>query len=237
MVGLRVADFSIDAWRDGWVGFARKKSFYDSSATGELEGFAIGSSEGAVRFKVYDKVLQSAQIGALGFWRSVWGVEADTFPAVARFEWSIKAYAANFTTMGYLADFTFEGFLDVLNYVSLHWGRLCVPNLDDSNPSRWELSALWSEVRRLIDEWSFNYGGCAKREYDFSPDLNPTYLKSAAGWFAGLMARIGVHDGLETPVGVTAALQRLEAAGLSINEKAVEKRELFARLAGVRAHE
>lgn len=53
VVGLRVADLSIDEWRQGWVGFARKKSFYDSSATGQLEGFAIGSSEGVVRFKVY----------------------------------------------------------------------------------------------------------------------------------------------------------------------------------------
>jgi hypothetical protein len=179
----------------------------------------------------------SAQIGALGFWRSVWGVEADEMPEVARFEWSIRAYEANFTKMGYLADFTFEGFLDVLNYVSTHWGRLCVPNCEDSNPSRWELAALWSEVRRLIDDWSFNYDGCAKREYDFSPDLKPTYLKAAAGWVAGLMARIGVHEGLDTPVGVGAALQRLEAEGLSINEKAVEKRALFARLAGMRSHE
>lgn len=232
MIGLAVADFSLDQWRAGWVGYASQKTFHDSADTGKLEGLSIGSSEGAIRFKVYDKVAQSLKIGASQFWRSVWALAADEFPAVARFEWSIKPYGARFVKLRYLADFTFDGFMELINYASLRWGRLCIPSPDDSNQSRWELDPLWAELRRLIDEWRFNFEGCAKRDYHFKPDLNDAYLSTAAGWIGGLMARLGIDQGGERPASVVDALTRLESEGHFLTDKAYKKWAVITKLVG-----
>ena len=87
--------------------------------------------------------------------------------------------------------------MDLLNYVSLRWGRLCIPHPDDKNKARWELAPLWIEIRQMIEEWSFNYEGQAKRSYEFRPDLSEAYLQSASGWIAGLMARLGIENGTD----------------------------------------
>lgn len=54
LVGIDVGSFSFDEWNENWVGRAKKKDFHVSSKTGRLQGLSIRSSEGAVRFKVYD---------------------------------------------------------------------------------------------------------------------------------------------------------------------------------------
>ncbi|MBZ0284286.1 MAG: hypothetical protein K8L97_26340 [Anaerolineae bacterium] len=232
VLGLPVASFSIDEWRNQWVGYAVQKHFHISARTGQLEGLSIGSSEGAVRFKVYDKVAESIGRGTSGFWRSVWGVGEQDEIAVARFEWTIKCYAGRYAGIRYLSQLTFEGFLQLLNYASLHWGRLCIPQAEDSNPSRWPLHPIWEALRELIDDWTFNYKGRAKRDYDFRPDLNEDYLKSVNGWLGGFMARVGIERGLDTPAGLATALQLLESEGHSLNKKAVEKWELLSKMVG-----
>jgi hypothetical protein len=232
IAGLRVDDFSIDEWRRGWVGYAHPRQLHFSPLTRGIEGFAIGSSEGVVRFKVYDKVLQSIQKGISRFWRSVWNVSEETSVDVARFEWSIRVYEARFVGMRYLTDFTFEGFMDLLNYVSLKWGRLCIPEDDDANRSRWEIAPLWAEVRRLITEWTFNYDGVAKREYDFRPDLKTDYIKSFAGWAGGFMARLGIERKANNPSSLDEVVDFLRSEGVSLPEKAKQKWELFTRLLG-----
>lgn len=230
VVGLPVVDISIDEWRRGWVGYAQRKFFYDSSQTGLLEGFAIGSSSGAVRFKVYDKLSQSASVKRLNFWLSVWKLPPDgTLSAVTRFEWSTKPYGARFVRLGYLNEFTPLGFMDLLNYVSLKWGRLCVPSAD-VNRSRWELAPVWLAVREIIEDWTIHYTGVASRAYEFRPDLNKGYLKSASGWVAGLMARVGLENRSQGPVSVADALALLRAEGLSPAHKATHKFAVLSRL-------
>jgi hypothetical protein len=232
VLGLRVADFSIDQWRNGWVGHARQKHFHDSSLTGQLEGLSIGSSEGAIRFKVYDKVAEARTRNTLQFWRSVWGLPEGEETDVARFEWSVRAYKGRFAGLRYLDGITFEGFLGLLNYVSFTWGRLCVPQADDGNKSRWELDPLWQDIRYMIDDWSINYPKFAKREYEYKPDLNQKYLTSMGGWLGGFLARVGIEHGLDTPAGLNTALNLLEERGVSLTEKAVEKWEVFSKLVG-----
>ncbi len=237
VLGLNVADFSIDEWRNNWVGHARQKNFHDSSLTGQLEGFSIGSSEGAIRFKVYDKVAESRAKGTYQFWQSVWGILGDYDTAVARFEWSIRPYSAQFVGMQYLTDLRFEGFVELLNYASLSWGRLCTPDPNDSNKARWELAPIWQVIRRFIEDWSDNYPNFAKREYEYRPDLKPTYLRSLVGWLGGFMARLGVEQKLNSPADVVAALEWLAENGLSIKDSAGEKWEVLSRLAGEAHHE
>ncbi len=227
VLGLRVIDQKIDEWRDQWVGRAQQKHFYDSRS-GKLEGFAVGSSSGAIRFKVYDKVAESKKRGTSRFWRSAWGVSEDEDIAVARFEWTIKAYGGRFKGMRYLSDFSFHGFMDLLNYASLKWGRLCIP--DGGNQTRRDLAPLWIEIRRLIEEWTFNYDGIASRDYDFRPDLKKAYLKSVSGWLAGLMARAGIEQRKDKPITLTEMIKLLRAEGLSPSEKAKRKWDILTKL-------
>lgn len=120
--------------------------------------------------------------------------------------------------------------MDLLNYVSLKWGRLCIPQPDDENKARWELAPLWSEIRHMIEDWSFNYQGQAKRSYDFRPDLAEGYLQSTSGWIAGLMARLGIEKGLDNPASLGEALELLQAHGYSLPQKAQDKWEIWSRL-------
>lgn len=233
LIGLRVSDLSVDEWREQWVGFSKVSGVYFSRKSGELEGLSVGSSTGAVRFKLYDKVAESKVRNTTRFWRSVWGVEDCGEVDVARLEWSVKCYHAKFANMRYLSDFTFEGFLDLLNYVTLKWGKLCVPGADDSNKSRWPLSPLWEKVRALVDDWSFNYEGMAAREYHLKRDIDFDYLQSVAGWLAGLQARVSLEEDRESAMSVTEALNFLEDKGYGAESmfiKANRKLERFKRL-------
>lgn len=85
VVGLRVASLAVDDWRNGWVGYAHKRHFYDSTTSGGLEGLAVGTSTGKVRFKVSDKIAESKISRSSGFWHSVWGLEEHDPIDVARF--------------------------------------------------------------------------------------------------------------------------------------------------------
>lgn len=226
----RQPKLNIDEWRKGWVGYAHKRHFYDSNINGALEGFAVGTSTGTVRFKVYDKIAETKISKSGRFWRSVWGIEENVTPDVARFEWSIRAYSGKFKGVRYLSDLSLESFMDLLNYVSLKWGRLCIPERDDKNKARWKLSPLWLEIRRMIEDWSFGYQGQAKRTYDYRPELSEGYLQSISGWIAGLMARLGIENNEDNPASIADALELLHAHGYSLPQKAQEKWELWSRL-------
>lgn len=232
--GMRVADFPIDDWRQQWVGRTFQRVFHDAATDGKLETISIGTSSGAVRFKVYDKVAEATKNETLGFWQSVWGIDQLTGFDVARFEWTIKPYQAKIVQMQYLDDFTFEGFLGLLNYVSLKWGRLCIPQADERNKQRWELSPFWQEIRAHIDDWSVNYQGSVKRQYNNSPDIKESYLRNLAGSLSGLMAKLGLGVlSAEGPVELDDALGFLHEAGFTkewLKTKAQEKWNIWSRL-------
>ena len=118
--------------------------------------------------------------------------------------------------------------MDLLNYASLKWGRLCVP--DGGNQTRRELAPQWLEIRRLIEEWTFNYEGIASRDYDFRPDLKKSYLKSVSGWLAGLMARAGIEQGKDQPLTLTEMIKLLRAEGVSPSDKAKRKWDILTKL-------
>lgn len=234
LLGLRIADFSIDDWRDQWVGYSKLSNVFFSRRTGVLEGLSVGSSTGAVRFKAYDKVAESLTRQNEAFWRAVWGVEPDAEIDVTRFEWTFKCFQGGFQGMRYLSEMTFEGVLDLLNYATLKWGRLCVPQ-PDTNSARWPLAPLWVELRSLIDAWTWDYDGIAERVYEHSPDITYAYKKNLLGHLAGLQARVSLVKGKEGPVSVKDALGYLEACGdmtaEGMHKKANNKLQVLARLA------
>ncbi|MBN2470230.1 MAG: hypothetical protein JXN59_05840 [Anaerolineae bacterium] len=236
-LGCKVNDFSIDDWWHNWVGRTKLRGVFFEKRSGVLEGLAIGSKAGAIRLEIYDKVLQAKKDKDFDFWRSVWGVEGDEPFEVARFEWSFRPYNAHFKGMRYLDEFTYFDFLELLNYASQKWGRLCVPQEDDSNRSRWVSAPLWEELRAWIEDWSFNYKGMASREYHLAPDLNQDYMRNLAGHVAGLQARVAVKQGRRGPVSTLEALQYLEEQGgygaEALYVKATNKHEKLSRLAGV----
>lgn len=242
VAGLAVADFSVDEWREGWVGRASGKHFYDDSSTGKLSGLAIGSSKGAVRFKVYDKLLESRKTGDLLFWLTVWldsGINFSDFNpiAVARFEWSFKLYEAKFAGIKYLSDYSFDKLKELINYATLDWGRLCIAE-EISNKSRQKTHPLWEQIRHLmIEEWHINLVGRAKRDYHIMPDLNVAYMNSVTGWLAGLMARVGIFTHSEQPASLLDAIRFAEKESKPISQKADEKWEVLTRLKGLGKNE
>jgi hypothetical protein len=235
VLGWDVSRFSLDLWRNNWVGYAKPRHFHFAPRTGQLTGFSVGSYKGNIRFKVYDKVLESEQSGTSRFWRSVWGVGEDDLIDVARCEWSIRCHQARFTNLRYLAEYTFEGFMGLLNYVSLTWGSLRIPQEDNrANKARWPLHPLWVELRSFIDDYSFGYERFVRPAYALDPDINADYLDALAGWLASFQARDGVEKGKDGPSSLAAALSRLVQEGYTIEdimERAWKKWRVFSRLA------
>ncbi|MFN8378114.1 MAG: hypothetical protein U0452_05530 [Anaerolineae bacterium] len=232
VLGLPVASLSMQEWQDGWVGFARKKHFYTSDRSGELEGFSIGSSEGAVRFKVYDKAKEIVKTGKSAFWRSVWGVSESGAIDVARFEWSTRPYAASFANRRYLDELPETAVFDLLTYL-MFWGSLHVPT-DDGNRSRWPLHPLWEALGELVADALAQCSERVVRDYAIKPDLNPAYIRSFAGWLAGFTARVGVAEGLDSASSLSNALDVLADQDISYLQKAAAKWEVLMRLAGGR---
>lgn len=232
VLGAEVAGFSVDDWLGGWVGYASQKRFYVSSR-GRLETISVGSSEGVVRFKVYDKVSEAVSRGTLGFWLSVWGLTGDQLPSVARFEWSVRPYEGAFEGLRYLDDLTFERFCGLLEYVVARWGALRV-SADDVNRSRWPLHGVWSRLVALVHEWMLEPGHRVKRDYVLTFDLSERYLSLLVGVLAGAAVRVGLAGGAggpETLAGVLSAVD--ECIGLhQVDERARKRWVVASRLAG-----
>ena len=233
LIGLDLESLPVDQWHDGWVGASKPRAVYYASQSGQIEGFTVGTSAGQVMFRMYDKVFESAQKNKLDFWRSVWNLSEDDSLPVTRLEWAIKCYEAEFAGINYLPDLTFENFLKLLNYVTQKWGRLCVPQENDSNSSRWPLAPLWFDILELVADWSDNYEGIATREYVYTPDISSEYLKQLFGWLAGFMARVGIKQDKGGPVSLARALSFLHQTGYpfeELDEKAQEKWDVMIRL-------
>ena len=237
VVGLPIKEFSADFWQRSWVGRARSKSFHVDPKTGCFSGLTVGTSDGAVRFKAYDKILRSIQTRSLQFWYSVWNISPEMLDDVdelfvTRFEWTFFSHRGKFTGMQYLSEFTDDGVRGLLNYATLRWGRLCRPN-GGKNTSRWPTHPFWEQLRGwLAEAWNLDSAGTAKRNYHMTPDINQAYLNSATGWCAGLAARFGIDKGLDRPMHLYEALLLAQRGSRSVKDKANERFEVFTRQAG-----
>ena len=114
-----------------------------------------------------------------------------------------------------------------LNYL-LEWGRLCIPNSDDSNNRRWQESELWHQIRNLVNEWSDGVYWPTSRLGKSFHEVTEHYAKYVGGTITGAMARFNEND-----PNMVSLLTGLEDFGITfkvLNTWAKSKAEIIKRL-------
>lgn len=221
---VSMQDQDINSWRYGWVGRSKMSANFFNSRTGALETINIGSRASAVFLRIYDKLAQAIKEGDIEYWWDAW----KCFPKqVTRIEWEIKPTGGGFTM---LKDFyTFNGFpvIELLNYL-LKWGRLCIPNPDDSNNRRWKEDPFWKNVRTIVNEWSDGVDWLTSRKGKEFHGVSEKYVKQVSGTFSGAMARLGKDS--PDMISMFDEMARYGESLDVINKKAVEKAAVYSKL-------
>ena len=225
LLGLAMSEQDLNLWFDGWVGRSKVSKIERNSRTGELETLYVGSRSSAVYLRVYDKVAQAAAEGDLMYWFDVWQ-ESDQ--PVTRVEWEVKPSEGNFQED--LKDFClFNGFSvrELLIYL-LDWGRLCIPDMNDSNRRRWKDAQLWTDLRDVVAIWADGVDWPTSRYGKEFHGISEAYIKFVSGTIAGAMARCDSKaPSLHT---LFAYLEDHGETWTVINKKALKKAEIIARL-------
>ena len=148
--------------------------------------------------------------------------------AVTRIEWEIKPSKGNFSHD--LIDFElFNGLTirELVNYL-LNWGRLCIPNPEDSNNRRWDDAPLWQSVQTVAAEFSEGVDWPISRHGKEFHGISDAYIKFLGGTISGGMARFGLQDPdlYNLLAGLGKHGQGLEA----MKKVAVNKAEIYKRL-------
>jgi hypothetical protein len=225
LFGEDMADQELSLWQNGWVGRSKVSDFHFNSRTGKLETIYLGSRKSAIYVRVYDKVAQALKEGDFPYWMDIW---KNFIGPVTRIEWEIKPGDGNFYEC--VQDFSlFNGFAirETLNYL-LDWGRLCIPNPDDSNNRRWKDAPLWEKIRAMAAEFSNGVDWPCSRYGKEYHGISDPYIKFLSGTISGGMARFG----LDNP-NMIGLLEGLEENGHSlevIQKIAVRKAAVLSRL-------
>ena len=224
-LGLAMVNQNENFWKNGWVGRSQLSKVIYNSRSSNLESIYIGSRQSPIYLRIYDKVAQSIADGDYLYWLDVW---KNFEGPVTRIEWEVKPKKGNFPER--LTDFdkfNYEAVRELLVYL-LDWGKLCNPDLADSNRSRWEENQLWLEIRELAEKWLNGVNWPTSRFGKEFHGVNEKYIKFLSGTISGGMAKINPDE--PTLIGL---LHGLEDAGESpdkIQRKAKMKAELVKRL-------
>lgn len=224
LFGVDMKDQDLNLWRDGWVGRSKVSGNFFNSRTGALETINIGARGSSVFLRVYDKFAQAAKEGDIDYWLDVW---QSTPNAVTRIEWELKPKQGGFPMD--LQDFSlFTGFSvrELLKYL-IDWGRLCIPNPEDSNNRRWEDAPLWKMARALVADFSEDDYPISRHGKEFH-GVSDAYIKFLSGTLSGGMARLG----LESPnmVSLIQGLQKHGQGLETIQKTAAKKAARISRL-------
>jgi len=226
LFGVDVKEQDIKLWKEGWVGRSKPSDFHLNSRTSDLETIYIGSRKSAIFLRVYDKVAQAVKEGDFLYWFDIWqGYNG----AVTRIEWEIKPKDGNFKKD--LQDFSlFNGFSirEKLNYL-LDWGRLCIPNPDDSNNRRWQDAELWQKARALAVEFSEGVNWPTSRYGKEFHGVSDAYIKQLSGTISGGMARLG----MDKEPNMVALIEGLDKHGQPldrIQKNAKRKKGIYSKL-------
>lgn len=225
LLGVSMREQNINHWFDGWVGRSKVSKVERNSRTGDLETLYVGSRKSAVYLRVYDKVAQAIAEGDLVYWVDIW---KGFVGPVTRVEWEVKPNDGNFQDD--LKDFLlFNGFSvrELLNYL-LDWGRLCIPDPNDSNRRRWPDAPLWTDIRRLVGIWSDGVDWPASRYGKEFHGVSDAYVRFLSGTITGGMARSAQKNPslkslIETLAKYGETLDRM-------NKKAAAKAAIYSRL-------
>lgn len=227
LFGVNMQEQDLNLWRAGWVGRSKVSSNFFNSRTGALETINIGARGSAVYLRIYDKLAQANKEGDIEYWLDVWKSNPS---AVTRIEWEIKPKKGGFVND--LQDFSlFTGFtfIELLNYL-LDWGRLCIPNPDDSNNRRWHDALLWESARALAAEFSDGVDWAVSRHGKEFHGVSKAYIKFLSGTISGGMARFGLGIDKPNMVSLIEGLAKNghELAGIQI--KALQKAKIYSKL-------
>lgn len=190
LFGVNIQDQDLNLWQSGWVGRSKVSSNFFNSRTGALETINIGARGSAIYLRIYDKLAQAIKEGDIEYWLDVW----KTIPsAVTRIEWEIKPKQGNFPDD--IQDFSLlVGFSvrELLKYL-IDWGRLCIPNPEDTNNRRWEDAPFWKLARALVAEFSEDDYPVSRYGKEFH-GVSDAYVKFLSGTISGGMARLGLEN-------------------------------------------
>jgi hypothetical protein len=226
LFGVSMRDQDLGQWKEGWVGRSKVSAFHLNSRTSDLETINIGSRKSAIFLRVYDKLAQAINEGDILYWLDIWQGHRG---AVTRIEWEIKPKDGNFGND--LQDFAlFNGFSirETLNYL-LDWGRLCIPNPDDSNNRRWQDAELWQKARALAAEFSEGVDWPTSRYGKAFHGVSDAYIKQLSGTISGGMARLA----MEKEPNMVSLITGLEKRGQPlerIQANAKRKKGIYSRL-------
>ena len=222
---VSMQDQDVLYWSENWVGRSKLSGVFYNSRTAMLETFYIGSRKSPVFLRIYDKVAQSKAEGDYPYWCDVWGGFEGN---VTRIEWEIKPKDGNFSND--IRDFEiFNGFSirELLAYL-VDWGRLCIPNNEDSNRRRWEDSPLWKNLRELVIDWSDGMHMPTSRLGKEFKGLTDQYIKQLSGALSGGMARFNPEN--PTMLEMFEGLMRRGEPLEKINKKAEQKAGILKNL-------
>ena len=191
LFGVSMKDQDINLWQEGWVGRSKISDLHFNSRTGILETINIGSRKSPIFLRIYDKVAQAIFDGDIEYWLDIWQGYKGT---VTRIEWEIKPSKGNFSDA--ITDFSVFiplAIIETLNYL-LDWGRLCIPNPEDSNNRRWKDAPLWEKLRAFIKEYAEGIDWPISRFGKEFHGISDAYIKFLSGTISGGMARFSLND-------------------------------------------
>ncbi len=186
LFGVEMANQDIEMWRQGWVGRAGVSRIHFNPNSGKLETINIGSRRSAVYLRIYDKVAQAEADGDILYWRDVWNGYSGP---VTRIEWEVKPNKGGFEEFKDFDKFRQLQIVKLLNYL-VEWGRLSIPNPNDSNNRRWEVSDFWKIVVSAAEDWANGIPWPTSRLGKEFKGISEGYLRCVAGNVSGAMARL-----------------------------------------------
>lgn len=186
LFGVELANQNLELWRQGWVGRAGISSTYFNPKSGQLETINIGSRRSAVYLRIYDKIAQAVAEEDIFYWWDVWNNHWDK---VTRIEWEVKTKKGGFEEFEDFNKLCERQIVELLNYL-VEWGRLSIPNPNDSNNRRWKVSDFWKIVLSAAEEWADGITWPTSRVGKKFKGISEEYLRIVAGTVSGAMARL-----------------------------------------------
>jgi hypothetical protein len=225
LFGVSMRGQEIKPWQDGWVGRSKVSGVFYNSRTGDLETIYIGSRKSAVFLRIYDKLAQAIKEGDIEYWLDVWKGRQG---AVTRVEWQVLPGEGNFQDdLRDLSQLNGFSIRELLNYL-LNWGRLCIPDPNDSNNRRWKDAEFWQGVRDLAQAWSDGVDWPTSRLGKQFHPVSWAYVQFVSGTIAGAAARLSEKD--VSIMGLFEGLKEYGEDTKKITKKAKEKAEVFSKL-------
>ncbi len=224
LFGMELANQNIEFWRQGWVGRAGVSSCHFNPKSGQLETINIGSRTSAIYLRIYDKVAQAETEGDIEYWRDVWNGYSGP---VTRIEWEVKPNKGGFKEFEDFDKLCESQIVELLNYL-IEWGRLSIPNPNDSNNRRWEVSDFWKIALSAAEHWADGITWPTSRLGKEFKGISEGYLRGVAGTVSGAMARLSP----EYP-NLFTMLDNMTDYGLGLNKiqkDAEAKAEIITRL-------